>query len=111
MSKPEFEIFYVTSVKRENGKILGVSAIQHRAIPPVRLYMEISHVFHTQFTERQFVFLVPFIVKNEPLEVSSFRLKVKNENEEFLVVIPDNIEQRQGLASLLEYVKAPFDFI
>lgn len=111
MSKPEFDIFYVTSVKRENGKIVGVSAVQHRAIPPVRLYMELSHVFHTQFTGMQLIFLVPFIVKNEPLEVSSFRLKVKKEKEEFLVVIPDNIEQRQGLASLPEYVRAPMDFI
>jgi len=111
MSKPEFEVFYVTSVKRENGKIVGVAAIQHRSIPPVRSYMQLSHVYHTQLTGRQFVFLIPFVVKEDPLELSAFRLKVKKENEEFLVVIPDTIEQRQGLASLPEYVRLPTDFI
>lgn len=111
MSKPDFDVFYVTSVKRENGKIVGISAIQQKAIPPVRSYMQLSHVYHTQFTGRQFVFLIPFLVKEKPLELSAFRLKVKKENEEFLVVIPDTIEQRQGLASLPEYVRVPSDFI
>lgn len=111
MSQPDFDVFYVTSVKRENGKIIGISAIQHRAIPPVRLYMDLSHVYHTQFTGKQFVFLVPYLVKDEPLEVSSFRLQVKKDDNEFLVVIPDTIEKRQGLASLSEYVRMPTDFL
>lgn len=111
MIKPEFDIFYVTSVKRENGRIVGVSAIQLRSIPPVRSYVQLSRVYHTQFTGLQFVFLVPFIIKDDPLEISAFRLKVKKENEEFLVAIPDTIEQRRGLASLPEYIRMPNDFI
>jgi len=111
LSQPNFDVFYVTSVKRENRKIIGISAIQHRCIPPVRLYIELDRIYHMQFTEMQFVFLVPYVTRDAPLEVSSFRLQVKKEGEEFLIVIPDTVEKRQGLASLPEYVRMPSDFI
>lgn len=111
MSQPDFDVFYVTSVKRENGKIVGISAIQHRAIPPVRLYMDLSYVYYEQFTKKQFVYLVPYVVKNKSLEISAFRLQVKQENDEFFVILPSSIEQRQGLASLPEYIRMPTDFI
>lgn len=111
MLRSDVDVFFVTSIKRENKKIVGVSAIQSRAIPPVRLYMDLSHIYHTQFTGRQSVFLVPYIANEDPLEISAFRLAVRKEEEVFIVELPKTIEQRQGLASLPEYVRMPTDFI
>lgn len=105
MSEQRFELFYVTALKRHEGKIIGIVVMQHKAVRPVKVYMEISHVYHTQFTERQYVFLVSYVVKEEPLEVSSFRLRVEKVNEDYVVVIPDSVEQRQGLISLPEHVE------
>jgi len=103
-------IFYVTSATRKNGKITAISAIQHKAIPPVRLYMEITHVYHGAMLPDPYIFLVPYVINEVSFDVSVFRLKVGKKDEEYFIVEPDDEKQCQALISLPEYVKAPMDF-
>ena len=50
--------FLVDSVKRDNGIIIGVSCYQENAMHNIRMYQELTHVYHGQFTGKPTMYYV-----------------------------------------------------
>lgn len=101
--------FLVDSVKRDNGVIIGVSCYQENAMHNVRMYQELNHVYHGQFTGKLITYYVEYVVDKNTMEKGRFALKAEKSDGEYMIVEPEDENQREGLRSLPEYVFHPGD--
>lgn len=101
----------VISVKRENGKIIGVLVIPEDFEHQIRMYIEISHVYYEAHTQIDSRYYVEYIKDEKTMLKGRFRLKVQKTNNGFEVVEPLDPQQLKALKELPEYIHNSNDFM
>ena len=96
--------FRVQSVKRDNGKIIGVAVLQENAPYTFRLYFPIERVFHTQFIGNPDKHFVEYIADKNTMLRATFVMQVEQIGNDFRVIEPTDERQREALQNLPEYV-------
>ncbi len=104
------EIFHVDSIKRDNGKVIGIAVIQAKSQSAIRLYFTAEHIFHQQNSNDPDKLLVPFI-DSKTGKQTHFQIKAEQINDDFFIKEPDDSKQLDVFNSLQEYSYRPSDFL
>lgn len=67
----------VHSVKRENGKIVGLAVFPEDFEHEIRMYIEISHVYYEAHTQIDSRYYVEYVKDEKTLLKDRFRLQVQ----------------------------------
>lgn len=103
------EIFHVQSLKRDNGRVIGVAALQARAKSPYRFYFSAETIYHRQKRSDPDKLIVTAQNPTTSKQIS-FRIFAEK-NEDYYVKEPSNENELSIFRSLPEYSYHPDDFL
>ena len=103
------EIFHVQSLKRDNGKVIGVAVLQARAKSPYRFYFSAEDIYHRQKHPEPDKLIVTSQNSDSSKQIS-FRIFAEKDDD-FYVKEPENEKELTIFRSLPEYSYHPDDFL